>query len=189
MKYPFENQKPAIQKMSFIFFLIMTILIMVIMNVIGSSLKTPSAPSGIVSFELAYSPARAQEIINSWSPDSQLRAAFIQGLDFLFPLVYSVALGIGCLLTANALRMGGKPLAGLGVPLAWGLALAALFDYIENIALIATLFGRLQSPLPEIASVCAVIKFSLILIAIVYILYGLVIRILSRSTRNLQPDR
>jgi hypothetical protein len=179
MSHPFEHLDPVIQKKYFIILLIMTILIMVIMNIIGSPLITPNAPSGIVSFEFAFSPARAQEMISSWSPEAQLRAAFLQGLDFLFPLVYSAALGFGCFLTANALRTRGKRLNLLGVPLAWGLLLAAVCDYIENIALVALLFGKVQSPLPEIAGICAVIKFSLIFVSIGYILYGLVIRLLS----------
>jgi hypothetical protein len=184
MSHPFEHIKPAIQGKYFIFLLIMTILIMVIMNVIGSPLITPSAPSGIVSFELAFSPSHAQKIISSWSPDSQLRAAFIQGLDFLFPLVYSAALGLGCLMTANLLNTWGKPLTGLGVPLAWGLVVAAMFDYIENIALVAILFGKVQSPFPEIAGICAVIKFTIIIISICYLLYGLVIRMFSSAARR-----
>jgi hypothetical protein len=181
MRHPLEAINPSVQKKFFISLFILTIAIMVIMNVIGSSLTTPSATSGIVSFELAFTPARAQQIISSWSMDDQLRAAFIQGLDFLFPLVYSVALGLGCLMTANVLCTRGKPLKGLGVSLAWALVVAAICDYIENIALVAILFGRLQSPFPEIAGGCAVIKFGLILVAVVYILYGLVIRIMLRS--------
>jgi hypothetical protein len=179
MRHPFENLKPASQKKYFTVLLITTIVMMVMMNFIGSPLTTPSAPSGIVSCEFAFSPARAQEIINSWSNNAQLRAAFIQGLDFLFPLVYSAALGLGCILAANSLRARGKKLALLGTPLAWGLVLAAICDYIENIALLILLFGRVQSPFPEIAGVCALIKFSIIFIAIGYILYGLVVRMVS----------
>lgn len=182
MRHPFESINPSAQKKYFIFLFILTIAIMVIMNVIGAPLTTPDATSGIVSFELAFTPVRAQQIISSWSMDDQLRAAFIQGLDFLFPLVYSFALGLGCLMAANVLSSRGKPLKGLGVSLAWALGVAAICDYIENIALVAILFGRLHSPFPEIAGGCAVIKFSLILIAMVYILYGLVIRIMVRST-------
>jgi hypothetical protein len=178
MNHPFEQLKPTLQKWLFILLLILTILIMVVMNIIGSPLNTPEAPSGIVSFELAFSPARAQQMLSSWGSAAQLRAAFIQGLDFLFPLVYSTALGIGCILAAGVLRSRGRPLARLGAPLAWGLWLAAACDYIENIALVILLFGRVVSPIPEIAGVCAVIKFTLILVGIVYILYGLVMRLL-----------
>jgi hypothetical protein len=179
MRHPFEILKPASQKKYFSVLLIMTILMMVIMNFIGAPLTTTSAPYGIVSFELAFSPARAQEIINSWSNNAQLRAAFIQGLDFLFPLVYSTALGFGCILAANSLRTRGKKLANIGIPLAWGLVLAAICDYIENITLVILLFGKVQSPFPEIAGVCALIKFSIIFIAIGYIVCGLVIRLVS----------
>jgi len=182
MRHPFEQLRSKIMKRNFIILLILTILIMVIMNVIGSPLTTPSAPYGIVSFEFAFTPARAQEMISSWSTDAQLRAAFIQGLDFLFPLVYSAALGLGCLMAANVLSARAKPLKGLGVILAWALVLAAICDYIENIALVVQLFGKIQSPYPEIAGVCAVIKFSMILITIGYILYGLFVRILSKSS-------
>ena len=184
MKHPFENLRSPIQKKYFIGLLIATILIMVIMNFIGSPLTTPSAPSGIVSFEFAFSPNRAQAIIDSWSKDAQLRAGFIQGLDFLFPLVYNAALGLGCVLTANSLRISGKKLAWLGAPLAWGLMLAAICDYIENIALVILMFGRVQSPYPEIAGVCALIKFTIIFIAVGYILYGLIVRLVSSPSRH-----
>jgi hypothetical protein len=95
---------------------------------------------------------------------------------------------MGCILTAGVLRSRRKLLWGLGVILAWGLALAALCDYIENITLVFLLFDRVQSPFPEIAGVCVVIKFTLIIIAAIYILYGLASRILSRPTRDLKPE-
>jgi len=111
MRHPLENIKPNDQKNCFIALLILTIVVMAIMNIIGSPLTTASAPYGIVSFELAYTPVRAKEIISSWNTDAQLRAAFIQGLDFLFPLLYSSALGLGCLMTARILHSRGKRLS------------------------------------------------------------------------------
>jgi len=184
MSHPFEKLHPVNQRKLFIFLLILTILIMLIMNMVGMTLYTAEAPSGIISFELAYSPGRTQEIINSWSSAAQLRAAFIQGLDFLFPLVYSVMFGLGSIMAAGVFRIRGNPFARWGVTLAWGLGLAALCDYIENIALITLLFGRVVPPYPEIAGVCAVIKFTVILIGSIYMLFGLVMRILpQRSTK------
>ncbi len=184
MRHPFENIKPNVQKNCFITLLILTIVVMAIMNIIGSPLTTVSAPSGIVSFELAFTQARAQEIISSWNSDAQLRAAFIQGLDFLFPLIYSSALGLGCLITARILLLRGKPLQSIGSLLAWGLLLAAACDYLENIALVAELFGWIETPFPQIAAICAVIKFSMIFLAIGYILYGLVIRIFTKEIKQ-----
>ncbi|MFZ0534391.1 MAG: hypothetical protein WAM09_14535 [Anaerolineales bacterium] len=185
MSHPLEQLKPAQQKSLFIPLLILTIFIMVTMNIIGLPLNTPVAPSGIVSFELAFSPTHAQQIILSWNAQSQLRAAFLQGLDFLFPLVYSVALGLGCILTSHVLAGRGKPFSMIGAALAWGLWIAALCDYIENIALVVLLFGRVVSPYPEIAGFCALIKFTLILAGIAYILYGLLMRVLPlKSTQT-----
>jgi hypothetical protein len=184
MSHPFERLKSNIQKRLFVAMLMLAILIMVVMNIIGAALNTPSAPSGIVSFELAFSPTRAQQIISSWNATSQLKAAFLQGLDFLFPLVYSLALGLGCILAASVLAGRGKPFARVGAPLAWGLWLAALCDYLENIALVVLLFGRVTSPYPEIAGVCAVIKFFLILAGITYIVYGAAIRIFPISSAH-----
>ncbi len=175
MSHPFERLKPASHRAIFIPLLTLTILIFLAMNAIGVPLNNPVAPSGIVSFEFAFTSTRALQILNSWSDAVQLRAAFIQGLDFLFPLVYSATIGLGCILTANVLRAVKQPLAWFGAPLAWGLWLAAVCDYIENISLVFLLFGRVASPLPEIAGACAAIKFSLILIGMVYALYGMVI--------------
>jgi hypothetical protein len=181
MKHPLGQISPVNKKRFFIILLILTVLLLFITNAVGAPLTTTSAPYGIVSFELAFTPARAEQIITSWSQAAQLRASFIQGLDFLFPLVYSAALGLGCLLSASVLSTRGKLFASLGGILAWGLILAAACDYIENVALITELFGRVQSPYPEVAGVCAVIKFTIILLAILYICYGLVIRLLSKS--------
>lgn len=183
MSHPLDRLSPASKKTSFIVLLMLTILLMVIMNSVGALLTTTSAPYGIVSFELAFSPTLAQQILASWIPEAQLRASFIQGLDFLFPLVYSTALGLGCLLSAGAINHRGKPLSSLGRFLAWGLLLAAALDYVENVALVTELFDKVQSPYPEIAGVCAVIKFTIILLSILYLLYGFAIRLLSRPSR------
>ena len=181
MKHPMETVKAHDQKVFFVALLMLTVLMMVSMNILGIPLTTPSAPSGIISFELAFTPERAQEIINSWIPEAQLHAAFIQGLDFLFPIIYSSALALGCFMTAHILHVRRKPLRSIGKPLAWGLILAAAFDYLENIALVSELFGKVETPLPQVAAICAVIKFSIIFIAIAYILYGLVVRLITRD--------
>lgn len=184
MKHPLETIKPHDQRVFFIPLLILTFLMMVITNILGKPLTTPSAPLGIISFELAFTPERAQEMINSWIPEAQLHAAFIQGLDFLFPIIYGSALALGCFMTARILQAQRKPLSAMGKTLAWGLILAAALDYLENIALVSELFGRVETPLPQVAAICAVIKFSLLFIAIAYILYGLVVWLIARDAQQ-----
>lgn len=178
MRHPFENINSIHQKRLCIMLLTLTVLFMLVMNWIGAPLYTPQTPYGVVSFELAFTPSRTQQMISSWSEDAQIRAAFIQGLDFLFPLFYSSALGLASLMASRVLRMRGKPLAGIGAGFAWGLWLAAIFDYIENIALVILLFSQVRSPYPQVAGICGALKFVIILVGILYALYGLLIQLL-----------
>ncbi len=172
MHNPLGNIPAEKRRQIFLPLLAATLIIMVTMNVVGARLSTAAAPGGIVSFEFAATPARAQAMIDSWDHPAQLRAAFIQGLDFLFPPVYATTIALACVWVAGTLKAAGKRLAGVGTPLAWGQWLAALLDYIENICLLALLFGRVASPWPEIAAVCAGVKFTLIVAGMLYGLYG-----------------
>lgn len=154
-----------------------SIFLILAMNWVGAPLNTPAAPYGIVSFEFASTPQQAQAMLDSWDNAAKIRAAFIQGLDFLFPLVYSTSVALGCLLTAGVLASRRWPLAGLGAPLAWGLWAAAALDYVENIALVVLLFTPPASPWPQIAAVCAALKFALLFLGLVYCFLGLAVRL------------
>ena len=177
MKHPFEQIKPERRGNYFCAFLIATLLLMAVMNWVGAPLNTADAPYGIVSFEFAGRMAKAQAMMSSWGADGMQRAAFIQGLDFLFPLVYSNAIGMACIMATSVLQGRKWPLAGLGGALAWGLWLAAGFDYIENTALTALLFGTGGTAWALLSTVCATVKFTLIFLGMVYALYGLMIRL------------
>lgn len=167
----------------FLALLALALLIMLAMNFIGLPLNTTAAPSGIVSFEFAASPENAQAMLNSWGEQGRVNAAFIQGLDFLFPAVYSTMLALACLMSASTLGNMGWPLARLGAGLAWGQWAAALFDYIENLSLVALLLGPVAAPWPQIAAICAAIKFALLLAGIAYGFFGLAAR-LSRAVQR-----
>jgi hypothetical protein len=58
--------------------------------------------------------------------------------------------------------------------------LAAVLDAVENLALVIILFGVVESPYPEIAKWCAVIKFIIVFMGIMYGLIGLLAGILHR---------
>ncbi len=173
MSHPFEQIHPARRSRVFFPLLGLTILILLSMNFVGMPLNTTAAPQGIVSFEFALTPERAQQMLDSWSPDARMRAGFIQGLDFLFPLVYSTTVGLGCVMAAGVIASRGQGIARLGAWLAWGLWAAAALDYVENIGLVLLLFGQVYSPFPQIATVCATIKFALLAVGLVYSFYGL----------------
>lgn len=57
---------------------------------------------------------------------------------------------------------------------------AAMFDATENFALLLTLGGHGGSFAPPSATVCSTIKFTLIGIAIAYVVCGLALRVRSR---------
>jgi len=177
MRHPFEIIPTDRRTQIFLPLLVLTLLLMVAMNVIGEPLVTGAASNGIVSFELAGSVSKARQILDSWDEAARLHAAFSLGLDFLYLVAYSTTIGLACVLAAGVLRRRGWPLAGAGVPLAWGQWLAALLDVIENVALVSMLFGSVVEPWPQVARWCAIPKFVLILAGLLYALYGAVARI------------
>ncbi len=61
---------------------------------------------------------------------------------------------------------------------------AALFDAIENIALIKLLLGSNNSLFPSIAYYFALIKFAIIAIGILYIIIGLFTLLFQKEIRS-----
>jgi hypothetical protein len=172
MSHPF-NALPAKQrKPVFLVLLLVTLLLMLAMNYIGSPLVTGQAPYGIVSYELAGSLEQSAGILASWDAEARLHAAFSLGFDYVFMLFYSTTIGFACAWAAEILQLRGWPGSRWGLPLAWGQWLAAIFDAVENLALTIFLFGALASPWPQIARICALLKFALIFLGILYALYG-----------------
>ena len=187
MRHPLENIPDPYRRRLFFTFLLLTLSLFAVLRVLDRPLQTPAAPNGIVSFELAGSPLRAQEITGEWkripllvsavagqaNPDivniPYAFAAFGLGIDYLFMPLYALALGLGTLLAAG--RHGGW-FRSLGAVAGYGAFAAALFDAVENYALFLILLNRLYSPYPEIAYYCASIKFSLLIFGLLYSVAG-----------------
>ena len=181
MKHPLANIPTASRKPLFWAFLAGTLILFAVFRVLDAPLRTSAAPSGIVSFELAGTPSQAQAIIASWheaagepSPGMVSRAysfaVFGLGIDYLFMPLYATALALGILLAAG--RHPGW-FSSLGAWLGWGAYAAALFDAMENYALVRMLvLNEAWSPYPEAAAFCATVKFGLLLLGLVYVLGG-----------------
>jgi len=180
MHHPLENIHPQNFKLYFWLFLAATLAIMAIMNVVGAPLITPQAPAGIISYELSGAVPKAEFILNSWDQNARLHAAFSLGFDYLFMLAYSTTIALACLWAGRMAQRRKWPLAGMARPLAWTQWLAALLDGIENLGLILILFGPVIDPWPVIARWCAILKFSLIFLGMIYAFYGLVVSLLPR---------
>lgn len=188
MKHPLENIPNSSRRTLFWAFLAGTLCLFAVFRVLDAPLRTPAAPNGIVSFELAGSPFQVQAILDSWQELAYLAssvegepvpglvrraytfAAFGLGLDYLFMPLYATALGLGILLAAG--RHGGW-FATFGTWLGWGAYAAALFDAVENYALARMLLlNQVWSPYPEVAAFSASIKFLLLSLGLTFVLVG-----------------
>lgn len=188
MKHPLENIPVTSRKPLFFAFLAGTLILFAVFRILDAPLRTPAAPSGIVSFELAGTPFQAQAIIDSWHEMAYLLssvegepvpgmvsrayafAAFGLGIDYLFMPVYATALALGILLAAS--RHKGW-FGMLGIWLGWGAYAAAIFDAVENYALARMLLmNEVWSPNPEVAAFSATVKFGLLLLGLFYALVG-----------------
>ena len=188
MKHPLENIPSTTHKPLFWAFLVGTLILFAVFRVLDAPLRTPAAPNGIVSFELAGTPFQAQAIIDSWNEAPTLAsdvagepvpglisraysfAAFGLGLDYLFMPLYATALALGILLSAG--RHKGW-FSMIGIWLGWGAYAAALFDAVENYALARMLLmNQVRLPYPEIAAFSATVKFGLLLLGFSYALVG-----------------
>ncbi len=148
-----------------------TLLIIIGMQVSGAPLVTEAAPGGIITFELVGSLEGSQEIIQSWQGQPMVWAGVNMGLDFLFLVFYSMSIALGCILIAdrfNHLNIIKK----IGIGAAIAIFIAAGLDVLENIALIKLLTGSTNAMLPQIARWCAIPKFTLVLLSMLYVLSG-----------------
>ncbi len=172
MHHPLEAVPTDKRRTIFALLLVLTLAAMAVLNVADGPLKTEAAPQGIVSFELAGTVSSAQAILDSWGPQARAYAGFSLGFDFLFLILYSTAIALACVWVSGALRDDWRLLASAGLVLAWGQWLAALLDAIENTALLVTLLGAPAAPWPQVAWWCAAVKFTLVLLGLVYAVSG-----------------
>ncbi|MEB3325246.1 MAG: hypothetical protein VKM17_07900 [Cyanobacteriota bacterium] len=142
-------------------------LALVLMVVLGR-LSTDLGKNSILAFELAGSLTQSRSIVDGWREGQRLLAAFGLGLDYLFILSYVAAIGLGCLLTAQAWAS----LAPMGNCLAWAQVLAGVLDGIENWALLRVLLGSIAPGFPVLARQVALVKFVLVALGLLYGLVG-----------------
>lgn len=169
LRHPLGFAPPKLRRPLFFLFLGLTVAGFAIFQLLDQPLRTPAAPSGTVSFELAGSVEKARAIVDSWDVGARLNSAFGLGFDYLFMPVYAAALSLAVLLAVDRRR---GAWSALGKALGWGAFAAAGFDAVENLALFSILNGNIVSPYPQIAAGCATVKFTLILAGLLYGLIG-----------------
>jgi hypothetical protein len=145
------------------------------------------ATQGIVSLETAGSAERAGAIILSWTktPDGiSLRSVALHSLiyDGFFIIFYTITLALGCFIAAGIIEVRHRKLKDLGL-VKLGLILARLqvltaaLDFLEDIALWRMLSNSTSSLWPSLARWCAIPKFALIAVSLLYILLAFIFRL------------
>jgi hypothetical protein len=164
------------------------IAVAIAMQIVLALLDGPLRESGngTVDFEVAGSAERAGQIVDNWrTQDLLANAAFIDGVDFLFALLYTAAIAGGCVAAAGAWRSRGRTrLAAVGIGLAWAASAAAAFDWAENVALGVSLLDEPTSPWPAIALGAAIPKFAGAWAGLLYALSGGTVALVGRMRRR-----
>jgi hypothetical protein len=130
------------------------------------------APDGIVSLEMAGNADEAQRIIrfwDLWGARDDARGSVVY--DYVFLIFYSATIALACVMAAPLMGRGRRWHKRLGYALAWAQWLAALFDAVENVALLKMLsLAGFGNTWPAVARWCAIPKFLLIFSGIAYVL-------------------
>jgi hypothetical protein len=176
---------PLRRKQALIVLGVATVAFTVILEVIDPS-HVSHGPS-ILAFEFAASKSRAAQIITEWGPKGRSAAHRSLILDYGYMLSYGLFFAFaGFAVRDMARARGWWRLAAIGAVVPLFALAAASFDASENVALLLTLAGNGGSFAPPFAAVCSAIKFTLITIAILYVLCGFVLWF---RARRLQPSR
>lgn len=141
----------------------------------GAALKSDVTPLGIIDLEFAYNTTKAKAVIDAWSPTiyepaGKIKTATVNTwLDFIFLFFYSFFLFFACTDIARIIQ---GPVAKAGNILAKAALLSGFFDVLENAGMLLTLGGRLSANITFLTTFFSVIKWVLVLFAILYVLTG-----------------
>jgi len=130
---------------------------------------------GVVELETPATEARAAALVSRLESRGLVAEVRRQTLlDYVYLLLYPLALTLACALLASGLT-GKNHL--IGTAISWGVLLACPFDACENWAMLKMLAGTTAPPWPMLATICASIKFTLTAGGIYFVIYGGVLRL------------
>lgn len=117
---------------------------------------------GIVALELAWTPDSFARIVSDWGREGVEAARQQIWRDHAFIPSYVLTFWAALTLAAP----GARPvIARWAIRMAWVMPIAGLLDVIENVSLLRALDGAATSVTVSLASVCATMKFAVIVIA------------------------
>ncbi len=169
------------RKRAIVLLAISTAALGVFLTAIDPSTKADGNPT-IVDFEFAWDEEGAAEIRADWGDEGRDAARLSLWVDFAYLLSYGVLLVLASAATRDlALRRGWRRMAALGAAAVPAGGAGAMFDAIEDVWLLLALAGNGDDLGPALATICATLKFALTGFAILYILAGLVLRLMRKA--------
>ena len=158
----------------FLFFL----LTFLVFTPIESDLKG-STGYGVMEFEFAWTSENINKIFTAWGQSGINKQIFVTWIDFLYIPCYGFFFaGLILLITRN---LEGKS-QEIGLYMTLLPFIAGIFDTIENINLLLMLTNEsfIWSASPFIASLCASIKFGLLILALLFFIISLIVVLIKR---------
>lgn len=119
-------------------------------------------------FAFEMNSGEAAQMFESWNDDTKEKMRTALVWDYLFIFIYPATFATACFIAARFLD--GKGI----IPFKYGLIViflqlaAALLDALENFSLLKILNDATNKILPQIAKLCAVMKFSFIAVGLIY---------------------
>ena len=138
---------------------------------------------GILDYEFAWTSDRVEIIFSAWGTDGMDNQALAIYWDFLYIVGY-VSLALGLILLV--LRRSEGKMQTLGLYFTITPFLTGILDIIENVNLLIMLGPptSVSATNSFIASLCALIKFSVLFAAIAYFIVALIIVIISKFKKS-----
>jgi len=136
----------------------------------------------IIQFEIAKEVPVAENIVRGWTtPDDTILKKAIEAiyLDYIFIILYTVGLSIACIYLSQL--TGHQILKRAGRFIQFLIIGAGICDVIENIAMWKSLHGRLNTWNVTIAYDMAVTKFSILILAMLFIVICFIFYLLRKA--------
>jgi len=156
---------------------------MYVMMMTGKTLKTEITPLGILDLEFTHYGVRAEKILIAWSAQGDTGSIINDAkrntyLDFIFLLFYSSFLFCSCKLMVKKGVATYKKIANL---FAYASLAAGFLDILENIGMLKILNGSVSGSITFFTTACAILKWTLVILVILFLLIGLIVKLLPRK--------
>ena len=170
----------VVRALLWLFFATLSAILMLQLRGFDSALRIEGAPGGIVGYELAWSAARASTYLSTWDAASVLETAKVSlGVDFVFLIAYPLMFYTGAALLLRTPPTGAFDRFGAVARRA--VLLCIPLDAAENLLLWRMIDHGASDTLAHLATICASVKFLLVLVVALWCLAAVVRRLTTRS--------